>query len=105
MPRGITGKIKSVDLVAGFFRVDSYRLDEIVSCDLVTADNYSSIAGKVGWGAVGAIALGPLGLLAGVLGGGNKRERVVSIVFDDGRKAMIKCSPKEAEALLAAGYR
>lgn len=49
--------------------------------------------------------LGPLGLLAGVLGGGNKRDRIMAISTRDGRKALIKGHVKEAEMLMAAAFQ
>ena len=46
------------------------------------------IGGTVGWGAVGAIALGPVGLLAGLLLGGKKKEVTFVARFKDGRKLL-----------------
>ncbi|WP_313030492.1 hypothetical protein [Brucella sp.] len=82
----------------GVFRNERVPLSEIANFDMVTEENKASILGKVGWGAAGAIVLGPLGLLAGVLGGGNKKDRVMAVRFKDGRKALIKGGPKDVEA-------
>ncbi|AKR55736.1 hypothetical protein XM25_07977 [Devosia sp. H5989] len=102
--RSLTGRWKELLLSRGFLRTDRVPMGEIASCTLVTQENQTSILGKVGWGAVGAVALGPLGLLAGVIGGGNHSHRVVVFETADGRKAMVRCSAAEAEALLAASF-
>jgi len=102
--RSLTGRWKELLLSRGFLRTDRVFMNEIANCTLVTQENQTSILGKVGWGAVGAVALGPLGLLAGVMGGGNYSYRVVVIETTDGRKAMVRCSAAEAEALLAASF-
>ena len=86
------------------FSFDYIKLSDIVNFQIVTEENKASILGKVGWGAVGVIALGPLGLLAGVLGGGNKRERVMAIESRDGRKLLLKGNSKDAEKLTAATF-
>ena len=36
--------------------------------------------------------------------GGNKQTQVIAIQFKDGRKLLVECKPKEAQALLAAGF-
>lgn len=74
----------------GIFSFLYIDLADIASFDVVTEDNRMSILGKVGWGAVGAVALGPLGLLAGVIGGGNRRDRVMAIETRDGRRLLLK---------------
>jgi hypothetical protein len=95
---------KGLSLHRSTFRFDDLAFSEIESFEIVTEENHASIAGKLGWGAVGLVALGPLGLLAGVLGGGNKKERVMSVVFKDGRKVLLKGTAKDAEALAAATF-
>lgn len=88
----------------GTFSFDYVAFSDIDTFDVVTEENRASIFGKVGWGAVGAIALGPLGLLAGVLGGGNRRERVMVMRTIDGRRAMIKGTAKDVERIKAAMF-
>lgn len=88
----------------GFFSYDRLPLSEIADFEVVSEQNKASILGKVGWGAVGAIALGPVGLLAGALGGGNKQHRVMSILFKDGRKALVKGTAKDVETLTTVTF-
>jgi len=74
--------------------------DHIISAEVMTEESKTSILGKAGWGAVGAIALGPLGLLAGVLGGGRSKEICVACELDDGRKFIATASASEYQDLL-----
>ncbi len=104
MHRTFTGNAKSISLFRGTFAHDKVSVDEIESADLVTQENQASIAGKLGWGAVGAVALGPLGLLAGVLGGGNKSSMVVAIKFKDGRAVLLEGKSKDMQPILGAGF-
>ena len=69
--------------------------DHLISAEVLTEESKTSIMGKAGWGAVGAIALGPLGLLAGVLGGGHSKEVCVACELDDGRKFIATASASE----------
>jgi threonine dehydrogenase-like Zn-dependent dehydrogenase len=92
-------------LQTGIFKIDKIPFAEVASADLLTEENRASILGKVGWGALGAFALGPLGLLAGVIGGGRHTERVIIVALRDGRKAMIKANAKDAETLVAASFQ
>lgn len=91
---------KGVVFQKGLFSNERVPLDVISNFDLVTEENKASILGKVGWGAAGAFLLGPVGLLAGVLGGGNKKHRIMSIRFSDGRKVLLKGSPKDVETFV-----
>ena len=49
--------------------------------------------------------LGPAGLLAGVIGGGKKTLHVVSVVFTDGRKVLVECSPDNLKSILALSMK
>lgn len=93
---------KRLMLSRGFFKNSSYKAQEIVSAELLDGHNKTSILGKVAWGGAGLVTLGGLGLLAGVLGGGNKNIRVVLLSFLDGRSVMLQCNVKEYTMLLTA---
>lgn len=102
--KSFTGKWQALMISAGMFKVDTIPMSDITEFQVVTEENKASILGKVGWGAAGLVVLGPLGLLAGVLGGGNKRDRLMVIKMRDGRSAMIKGNSADAEALMAATF-
>ncbi len=88
-----------ITLFHGMIKHDIISFTEIAQFEVITEENKKSIAGTLGWGAVGAVALGPLGLLAGVLGGGNKKVRVIAITFNDGRKVLLKGTQKDVEQM------
>jgi hypothetical protein len=57
----------------------------------------------VDWGATaaGGLALGPIGLLAGLASAGRK---LLAIELKDGRRAMVECEGSELKVLLAAVF-
>jgi hypothetical protein len=99
---GFFGKPSS--LVIGW-SVGRFYAEHIASATLVTEQNSTSVLGKVGWGAVGGLALGPLGLLAGALGGGNRQHSIVALELVDGRKALLKCDAEGFAAVMKASHR
>ncbi len=76
----------------GDFQLKTAGQIEIISpskletVDVVSEESVKRMSGTIGWGAVGALALGPIGLLAGVLAGGRKKEVTFAAKFKDGRK-------------------
>lgn len=65
-----------------------YRAADIVEITVASEQNAKRIGGAVGWGAVGSLAFGPLGLLAGVMAGGNSKDVTFIARFKDGRKLL-----------------
>lgn len=86
-------------LSVSVFRSDRYQLNQIRQFDLITDENRASVVSKRGWGAVGTEAL------IDISSDGSRSDCVFSLVFDDGRKALIKGNAKDAETLSAATYR
>lgn len=76
----------------------------VESVQVVTEDNKKSLMGAAGWGAVGALALGPVGLLAGLLGGGRHKEVVVAVTLKDGRRFLATVDPSTHKRLLALAF-
>lgn len=98
-------KISCGQLVWGWGNEKCAKLtDHLISAEILTEESKSSIMGKAGWGAIGAIALGPLGLLAGVLGGGHSKEICVACEFTDGRKFIATVSPSEHRDLMKIAF-
>lgn len=63
-----------------FTRKKDYEIMENISAiEPITEENKSSFIGKAGWGIAGSVLLGPVGLLAGVLAGGNKKAMTCAI--------------------------
>lgn len=58
----------------GIFSTEDYKIMEnLVTLTQITEENKASFIGKAGWGLAGGLVLGPVGLLAGLLAGGNKK--------------------------------
>jgi hypothetical protein len=63
-------------------------LSQLESVELASEESVKKLGGTLGWGAAGALVLGPVGLLAGLLLGGKKKEVTFVARFKDGRKLM-----------------
>ena len=86
------------------FGIDKVPLSELISVEVASEENVKKIGGSVGWGVAGAVLLGPLGLLAGLLGGGRKKEVTFVAVFKDGRRLLATTDSKTYTQLLAATF-
>ncbi|MGO1163287.1 hypothetical protein ACTOV4_15235 [Brucella sp. C7-11G] len=82
-----------------------YSDSEVVSIDLLTEQNSTSVFKKAGWGAVGGLALGPLGMFAGLLGGGNRHEKIVAIEFTDGKRALLQVDTKSYAEIMRLAFK
>jgi len=75
---------------------------EITHAEMVTEGNVNAISGKLGWAALGGVALGPLGLLAGAVAGGRRRRMIIAMRTADGRHFLLEGPYEEASELLTA---
>jgi hypothetical protein len=57
---------------------ERFPLSALVHLEVASEENVKRLGGTVGWGITGAILLGPVGLLAGLLPGG--RGKAVTLV-------------------------
>ena len=64
----------------------SYDVNQIEELSEAREDNVKRLAGSVGWGAAGAVLLGPIGLLAGLVAGGHGKNITFVCKFRDGKK-------------------
>lgn len=67
---------------------EKIHASEIERLEQATEESVKRLGGSVGWGAVGALVLGPIGLLAGLLAGGRGTDIGFVCVFKDGRRFM-----------------
>lgn len=81
---------------------ETVRADRLVNLEVASEENVKRLGGAAGWGAVGALALGPVGLLAGVVMGGNKKDVTFIAEFDDGRKMLATTDSKAFTQMQAA---
>ncbi len=78
---------------AKFFR-ERIPVSEIDSLEVADEENVKRLGGTVGWGVVGAVALGPVGLLAGLLAGGRGKDVTFVCLLRDGRRFMATAPAK-----------
>lgn len=72
----------------GFFNVETIMFDQFETVEVASEESVKRIGGTIGWGAAGAVLLGPVGLLAGLLLGGKKKEVTFVARLKDGRKLL-----------------
>ena len=77
---------------------------ELETVAIATEETVKTVAGTVGWGLVGGALLGPVGLLAGLLGGGRKKKVTFVARFKDGRKLLGTTDNKTFIKLQAAVF-
>ena len=86
----------------GFWGGKSLKTSEIGEIDIASEESIKRIGGTVGWGAAGAVILGPVGLLAGLLLGGKSKEVTFVVRFKDGTKMLATADSKTYTKLVAA---
>jgi hypothetical protein len=75
--------------------------DDFDRIEIINEESKKKFIGTAAWGAVGAAVFGPLGLLAGALAGGNKKEVAFAAFLKDGRKFMAISDSKTVNKILA----
>lgn len=61
---------------------------ELERIEPLDEEKVKKLAGTAGWGVAGAVLLGPIGAIGGILIGGNKKEVAFAAYLKDGRKFM-----------------
>jgi hypothetical protein len=74
---------------------------EIKSLTLQTEESVKKVAGTLGWGLAGSLVLGPVGMLAGLALGGNRKEVCALCELNDGRKFLATMDSKIYQQMLA----
>lgn len=74
----------------------------IVDINILTTEQKKSMLKTVATGSLGMIVFGPVGLLAGLLGGGNSTEMVVEISLVDKRRIIALISSDVYQNLVIA---
>lgn len=83
---------------------EKISISEFETVEVASEENVKTIGGTVGWGAVGALALGPVGLLAGLLLGGKGKEVTFVARLKDGRKLLATTDNKTFMKIKAAAF-
>lgn len=81
------------------------RLSEIEAIDIASEESVKRIGGTIGWGAAGALILGPVGLLAGLLLGGKSKEITFVARFVGDRKMLATTDAKTYKTIMAEAFR
>lgn len=97
----VLGKTLYLPPASSWWRLERIPMSQVTEFQIVTEDNVKTLTGAVGWGAAGAVVLGPVGLLAGLLLGGTKKQVAFFCRFADGRKILGRTEPFVIETLHA----
>ena len=76
-------------------------IDEI---EKASEDAVKRVGGTLGWGVAGAVVLGPVGLLAGLLAGGRGKDVTFVAKLKDGRKLLATTDAKTFTKMVAANF-
>jgi hypothetical protein len=83
---------------------EAVPLAELATVEAANEETARDMVGTIGWGAAGAVLLGPVGLLAGLFLGGKTKEITFIARFKDGRKLMATTDSGTYTKLLAAVF-
>ena len=86
------------------FAGETIPLTDLETVDVASEEAVKKLGGTVGWGVAGAVLLGPVGLLAGLLAGGRKKEVTFVARFRDGRKLLATADNKTFIQIQAAAF-
>jgi len=85
-----------------FTATDSYMASDVQSVEVASEEAVKRLGGAAGWGLTGAVLLGPLGLLAGLIVGGKGKDVTFIVKFNDGKKALCTANNKIYTKMQAA---
>jgi hypothetical protein len=105
-PKG-EGRISADSLVlpnAGGSPGEQVPMTSLQSVEVANEETARDMVGTLGWGAAGALLLGPVGLLAGLFLGGRTKEVTFVARFRDGRKLLGTTDSGSYTKLLAAVF-
>jgi len=74
--------------------------DSLISVELVTEENKKKFLGTAGWAIAGSVLLGPIGLVAGALAGGRKKEILVACQLKDGKRFLAVVSSRVYQKMM-----
>ena len=83
------------------FKTETILVKEIEDLDVASEEAVKKVWGTAASGAAGALLLGPLGLLTGVLVGGRKNMITFVCRFKDGRRMMAETDSKTFKRIQA----
>lgn len=74
----------------GAFQItgETIHASKFITIESASEESVKKVGGAIGWGVVGGVIAGPVGMLAGAILGGNKKEVTFVAEIEDGRKFM-----------------
>ncbi|MDQ8027174.1 MAG: hypothetical protein REJ23_00490 [Brevundimonas sp.] len=82
----------------------NYGTTEITEFAIVNQEGVKRAGGTIGWGVAGLAALGPLGLIAGLVAGGKGTDVTFTATFADGRQMLARTDSKSFRDLQAVAF-
>lgn len=79
-------------------------IGQIASVAIATEEEVKRTGGTIGWGLVGAAALGPVGMLAGLLLGGKGKDVTFILQLKDGKKMLATTDAKTFTKIQALAF-
>lgn len=79
-------------------------LGQVESVGVATEEEVKRTGGTIGWGLVGGVALGPVGLLAGLLLGGKGKDVTFIMQMKDGKKMLATTDAKTFTKIQAQAF-
>jgi len=89
---------------SGAWKQDSIPSSHLAEVDVASEESVKRLGGAAGWGAVGGVLLGPVGLLAGMLLGGRGKDVTFVAKLKDGRKLLATTDNKTFIKIQAAVF-
>lgn len=86
--------ISHVLVIAGGMGNEKIPSKQLKSVEVATENTVKKLSGSIGLGLAGGLLLGPVGMIAGALAGGNKKEITFVATFHDGRTFVATTDPK-----------
>lgn len=86
------------------FKGEAISLDQVESIEIATEDNSKKWGNAAGWGLAAGLATGGIGLVAGLLLGGNKKTVVFICQLKDGRKFMGRADRNHYQKMSSAFF-
>jgi len=80
-------------------------LADLEEIDVASQESIKRAGGTIGWGAAGALILGPVGLLAGLLLGGKKTEVTFVAKFKGDKKMLGSTDSKTYKTMMASVFK
>ncbi|MGN9164969.1 hypothetical protein ACTNDY_06730 [Tissierellaceae bacterium HCP3S3_D8] len=97
--RMLTATRKGLVIATGFIERIPVTKDTVESYELVDEEHKTKAMSAIGRGMVGSLALGPVGLLAG-LSAKKKRSYLVAVKFKDGKESLLELDDKLYKTLI-----